>query len=40
MRTLELKSFGELIGDCMSHLHLEMRDAYAPSDPVLPCVHQ
>ncbi|WP_433144954.1 DUF6879 family protein [Actinomadura nitritigenes] len=34
MRTLELKSFDELIGGCTSQaLHLEMRDTYVPSDP-------
>ncbi|HEU5029114.1 MAG TPA: hypothetical protein VFV01_29680 [Spirillospora sp.] len=34
MRTLELKGFDELIGGCTTQaLHLEMRDAYVPSDP-------
>ncbi|TMR05437.1 hypothetical protein ETD83_06925 [Actinomadura soli] len=34
MRTLELKDFGDLIGECTTQaLHLEMRDAYVPSDP-------
>ncbi len=34
MRILELTDFAELIGSCTTQaLHLEMRDAYTPSDP-------
>jgi hypothetical protein len=34
MRTLELIEFGDLLAGCsVSALHLEMRDAYVPSDP-------
>lgn len=34
MRTLELIDFSDLIAGCVSSaIHLEMRDAYAPTDP-------
>lgn len=34
MRTLDLRSFDELLRECTAQaLHLEMRDTYVPSDP-------